>query len=117
MAEEQKNSRPEVTPDFEVLYTESFARERALRSRRGSLFFGIGAMILGSYIVHDTVIAIRNGKLVAVGRLTQGGIYLPPYIAGPIGVFALSRRASGFWQVLSSGVSENDFCEKPKSRR
>lgn len=89
MTEEQKNPRPEVTPDAEVRYTESFARERARRSRRGSLFFGIGAMILGSLIVHDTVIAIRTGTLVALGRMSRGGLYLPPFIAGPIGVFAL----------------------------
>ena len=88
MIDEQKSPQAEVTPDDDSLYTESFARERARKSRRCSLVCGIGAMMLGCSIVHDTVIAIRTGTLVALGwsyRIT----YLPPFIAGPIGVFAL----------------------------
>ena len=88
MTEEQKNTRAEVVPEDEGLYTESFARERTRKSRRGSLFFGIGAMIYGSVIVHETVVAIPTGKLVALGG-RRHGIDLPPFLAGPIGVIAI----------------------------
>ena len=89
MTEEQKNPRAEVIPEDEVLYTESFARERARKSRRGSLFFGIGAMIYGCVVVHDTVTAIPTGKLVELGGRHRHGLELPPFLAGPIGVIAI----------------------------
>jgi hypothetical protein len=54
-------------------------------------------VILGTIIVHDTVVAIRTGTLVALGRSDRGGLYWPPFISGPIGVFALLL---GIW-VLS----------------
>ena len=96
MIDEQKNPQAEVTPDVDALYTESFSRERARKSRRGSLVCGIGAMMLGSFIVHDTVIAIRTGTLVTLGR-SYRSIDLPPFIAGPIGVFAL---LVGLWLLI-----------------
>lgn len=85
MANDQKKPRSEATPDVEALYSETFSRERARRSRHGSLVCGIGSMILGIAVVHDTVTAIRTGTLVALGRWD----HWPPFIAGPIGVFAL----------------------------
>lgn len=85
MTNDQNNPHPEAKPDVEALYSESFARERARRSRRGSLVCGIGSMLLGIVVIHDTVSAIRTGKLVAIGRWD----HWPPFIAGPIGVFAL----------------------------
>jgi len=97
MTEEQKNTRVEVIPEDEVLYTESFARGRALKSRRGSLFLGIGAMIYGGFVVHDAVIAIPTGKLVSLGG-RRYGIDLPPFLSGPIGVIAI---LAGLWLVAS----------------
>jgi hypothetical protein len=89
MTEEQNKTRPEVTPEDESLYTQSFARERARKSRRNSLYLGIGALIYGGLIVHDTVIAIPTGKLVELGGQHRHGIELPPFLAGPIGVIAI----------------------------
>lgn len=97
MTEEQNKTRPEVTPEDESLYTQSFARERARKSRRGSLFFGIGAMIYGCVVVHDTVIAIPTGNLVSLGG-RRYGIDLPPFLAGPIGVIAI---LVGFWLLAA----------------
>ena len=88
MTEERKNPQANVTSNADVLYSESFARERARKSRRGSLVFGIGAMIYGSVVIHDTVIAIPTGRLVALGG-RRHGIDLPPFLAGPIGVIAI----------------------------
>jgi hypothetical protein len=88
MTEDQKNPQAEILPEDDVLYTESFARERARKRRRNTLLFGIGAMIYGSVVVHDTVIAIPSGKLVALGG-RRHGIDLPPFLAGPIGVIAI----------------------------
>jgi hypothetical protein len=96
MTEEQKNPRAEIIPEDEVLYTEEFARERARKSRRTSIYLGIGAMVYGGVVVHDTVIAIPTGKLVALGG-RRYGIDLPPFLAGPIGVIAI---LVGLWLLM-----------------
>jgi len=88
MTEDQNNSQAEAQPEDDALYTESFARERARKRRRNTAFFGIGAMIYGIVVVHDTVIAIPSGRLVALGG-RRYGIDLPPFLAGPIGVIAI----------------------------
>jgi hypothetical protein len=89
MNEEQKKPLPEVAPEDQSLYTESFARESAQKSKRNSLILGIGAMIYGGLVVHDTVVAIPTGKLVELGGQHRNGIELPPFLAGPIGVIAI----------------------------
>jgi hypothetical protein len=96
MTQEQKEALPEVKPEDESLYTESFARERKRKSRRGSLFLGIGALIYGGIVVHDSVLAMATGKLVSLGG-RRYGIDLPPFLAGPIGVIAL---LVGLWLLV-----------------
>ena len=99
MTKEQKNPQPEVIPEDEALYTESFARERARKSKRNSIFFGIGAIVYGGIIVHDAVVAFPTGKLVELGGHYRHGLELPPFLAGPIGVIAI---LIGLW--LLTGV-------------
>ena len=78
MTGEQNKIRPEGTLEDESLYTPGFARGRARKSRRNSLLLGIGAMIYGSVVVHETVVAISSGKLVSLGG-RRYGIDLPPF--------------------------------------
>jgi hypothetical protein len=96
MTEGQKNPQAKIPTEDDTLYTKSFARERARKSRRNSLFVGIGALIYGSVVVHDTVIAIPSGKLVGLGG-RRYGIDLPPLLAGPIGVVAI---LVGLWLLV-----------------
>ena len=87
MTDEQKNSRPEVAPDSEALYSEAFARERSRRTRRAFVFGGIAFILCGMLVVHETVIAIQTGTSVALGPLGHELGY-PPFIAGPLGVLS-----------------------------
>ncbi len=82
---EQNNPRPEVTPEADALYTETFARER--RRRRNSLFLSFGEIVYGGFVVHDSIIAMPTGKLRLGGR--RHVIDLPPFLAGPSVVMAI----------------------------
>jgi hypothetical protein len=98
MTEERKTPQPEVPSDADALYTENYARERARKSRRNSLIFGVGAMVYGSLVVHDAVIAFRTGELVELGGRHRNGLELPPLLAGPIGVIAI---IGGLWLLTA----------------
>ena len=85
MTDEQQSPRPKITADPESLYSEDFARERARKSRRGSLVCGLLSTGLGVCVIYDAIIAFRNGTEMTIGRYDRW----PPFIGGPFGVLAL----------------------------
>ena len=74
--------------DFEVRYSDKFARELQRSNRRGLLFGGLGFLVLGIEIVRESIVAHATGTMVNLGGMRSGPDLWPWFIAAPVGVAA-----------------------------